>query len=466
MKNFFSILILSLILINIFVNEETVYAATEEPTIDAQAAVLIDANTGQVLYDKNMNEKMYPASTTKIITSILALENLDLSKTMVIDEDTPYTEGARIYLLEGEEILTEQVLKAMLIESANDAAVALAKEVAGNIPDFAKMMNKRAKELGAKNSNFVNPNGLYEDEHVSTAYDLAMIAKYAMQNKVFREIVLTYRYIIPATNKQDTRYLYNPNRLIYDEITKVNVNGTIRPAKYDGATGIKTGYTPEAGGCLVSSAKRGDTELISVVLHSTNRFGDSIALLDYGFGNYKSTKAMEKGTALGEVKVKKGADSKVDVVLAQDAYVTIPIEASEKIVNKKIILDEKVTAPISKGQKVGIVEIYEGDKLVGKADAVANSKVPEGRILSNIGISDALAKKIFFILQAIFLIFIILLIAYVSIKRRRLKIKKQKRAELIEKTRLKKENAWKEWSMEYDKRENPFNKYNKLDNFK
>lgn len=443
---------------NLFIGPEQVYGASEPPEILAETAVLIDASTGKVLYNKNMDKQMYPASTTKVMTAILALENLDLSKTMVIDAETPYTEGARMYLTEGEEILTEQVLKAMLIVSANDAAVALGKEVGGNIPAFADMMNKKAVELGAKHTNFVNPNGLHEDGHMTTAYDLAMIAKYAMKKPAFRDIVLTYRYIIPATNKQDIRYLYNTNRLIYDEVTKVSAAGVLRPAKYEGATGIKTGSTPEAGGCLISGAKQGDTELIAVVLKSTSsgRFGDSIALLDYGFANFKSAKTMNKGALLGKVKVKRGTDRYVEAVAAEDAYATLPIEASTGIIKTKVVLKEKMTAPISKGQKVGAVEIYEGDKLVGKVDAIATAKVEEGGILSYIGISDESVKKAAFILEACFLIFILLLLTYILIKRRQVKRRKNKKAERLARSRMEKQEAWDQWSSEYDKRDNLF----------
>lgn len=409
------------------------FGATDPPSILAESAVLIDAKTGEVLYDKNMNEQHYPASTTKVITALLALENLDLSETVTIDAETPYTEGSRIYLVEGEKITVEQLMYGLLLESANDAAVALGKEIAGSIPDFADMMNEKAKELGAKNTNFVNPNGLHDDAHVTTAYDLAMIAKEAMKNEKFRELVSTYRYIIPQTNKQDTRYLYNTNRLIYDEKTKVPVNGTMRTAKYDGAIGIKTGYTSHAGGCLIAGAKRGDTELIAVVMKSTDpgRFGDSIALLDYGFENYKSLKAMDEGTVLGEIKVNRGAVRKVEVVAKDTAYATLPIEASEELVRTKIVLDKKVQAPVALGQKVGEVQIYEGNTMVGQIDAVAASEIPEGGILSIVGLSDATAHIIEVIFASVIGFILFLFFIYVMLRRRQVKRRRKRREERL-----------------------------------
>lgn len=429
MKKFVTIILITLILIN---SAPIVsFAETEPPSIIAETGIVIDVKTGQVLYDKNMNDQRYPASCTKVMTALLTLENLDLDKTVTIDAETPFTEGSRVYLLEGEKVTVEQLLYALLLESANDAAVALGKEIAGNIPDFADMMNQRAKELGAKNTHFVTPNGLHDDNHVTTAYDLAMIAKAAMKNEKFRELVTTYRYIIPATNMQDTRYLYNTNRLIYDEHTKVLVNGVQRVAKYEGATGIKTGYTSEAGGCLIAGAKRGNTELISVVMKSTDegRFADSIALLDYAFANYKSVKAMDAGTILGEIPVKHGTDRKVEVVAAETGYATLPIEASESSLETKIVLDDKVEAPVAKGQKVGVVEIYQSGDLVGQVDAITKSEIKEGGILSIIGISDKTAVLIERIFASIFILVILLLAAYILLKRRRVRRRKLRRQE-------------------------------------
>lgn len=429
MKRILSIVLTVFVLIN--AAPVVSFGATEPPAILAETAIVIDAKTGQVLYDKNMNDQREPASTTKVITALLALENLDLNKTVTIDAETPFTEGSRIYLLEGENIRVEQLMYALLLESANDAAVALGKEIAGSVPAFADMMNQRAEELGAKNTHFVNPNGLHEEGHLTTAYDLAMIAKAAMKNEEFRKLVSTYRYVIPATNMQDTRYLYNTNRLIYDEHTKVLVNGVQRPAKYDGATGIKTGYTSHAGGCLIAGAKRGDTELISVVMKSTDegRFADSIALLDYAFANYKSVKTMDAGTILGEIPVKHGSERKVQVVAKEDAYATLPFEASPSLVNTKIRLDEKVQAPVAKGQKVGEVEIYEGDQLLGKVDAITTADIPEGGILSIIGISDETAKGIERIFASVLILVVLLFGAYVVLKRRQIRRRKLRRQE-------------------------------------
>jgi len=430
MKNIIYLLILALIIS--CVPSDNAYAVIGTPQITAESGVVIDADTGLVLFDKNKDEQYEPASTTKVMTALLALENLDLKKTVTIDEETSFTEGSRIYLLEGENVTVEDLMYALLLESANDSAVAIAKEVSGSVDEFAKLMNKRAKEIGAKNTNFVNPHGLHAEGHVSTAYDMALIAQEAMRNQDFREFILTYRHVIEETNKQPTRFLYNTNRLIYDEKTKVDANGILRPAKYDGATGIKTGYTPEAGGCLVSGAERDGNEFIAVVLKSTDlgRFGDGVTLLDFAFENYKSVMAIKGGTDMGMIKVKNGEKNKVALVVEKNGGVTLPKEASEDIVNKKTVIPKSIKAPIKEGQQIGFVEIYEGDILRDKVPIVATESIGKGTFLSIFGIEDKMAFKIIFALKIIggFLGgLILLMVLYVLYKKNQIKKRRARR---------------------------------------
>nr|WP_315024449.1 D-alanyl-D-alanine carboxypeptidase family protein [uncultured Aminipila sp.] len=419
MKKVFMVLLSVLIISNSMIVS---FAETDkEPMLNAKAAVLINASTGEVLYSKNMNQKMFPASTTKIMTALLVLENLDLSSTVTIDKETAQTGGSQINLIEGENITVEQLLYALLLKSANDAAVALAKEVAGSIPEFADRMNARAKDLGARDTNFVTPNGLHDDNHYTTAYDLAMITKGAMKNKKFRKIVTTLKYTIPETNKSDARVLHNPNKLLYSK-AKIYVNGALKPLKYEDATGIKNGYTSEAGRCLVAGAKRENMELISVVLKTTatGKFADSIALLDYGFENYKSISAIKKGDSLGKIKVIKGAVRNVEIVAAVSSYLTIPQNKADLKVNTKVIIDNKIEAPVSKGQKVGKVEIYTGNILVDEVDVVTVKQVDKGGILSVIGIPDSISHILEIVLLAIIVLFGIFIFRHmVNINRRK-----------------------------------------------
>lgn len=419
-----------------FVPANHVYAVTNPPQIVGVSGVILDANTGLVLFDKNKDAKLEPASTTKVMTALLALENLDLKQEVIIDEETSFTEGSRIYLLEGEKITVEDLLYALLLQSANDSAIALAKEISGSTAEFAKLMNSRAKEIGAVNTNFVNPNGLHAEGHYTTAYDLALIAQEAMRNDDFRKFITTYKHVIQATNKQPTRFLYNTNRLMYDEKTMVDANGVLRPAKYDGAIGIKTGFTTEAGGCLVSGAERNGSEFIAVVLKSTDsgRFGDSIALLDFAFANYKSVVPVTEGEDMGTIKVKNGAKNKVKLIAEKNGGVTLPIEASADMVSEKIVLGKSVKAPIEKGEKIGVVEIYEGDVLRNEVPIIATETIKKGTFLSVFGIEDKIGLKIIFALKimgGIVILLILMLGIYVIIKKRQLKRRKAKRRQQL-----------------------------------
>lgn len=404
---------------------------TSIPLLVGETAVLIDAKSGMVLYNKSMDEQREPASTTKIITGLLAIENLDLDTVVTIDEETSFTEGSRIYLLEGEEITVENLLYALFLESANDAAVALAKEMAGSVDKFAIMMNEKAIELGAKNTNFVNPHGLHAEGHLTTAYDIAMIAKAAMENETFRKYVTTYQYTIPATNMQDTRYMYNTNRLLYDTKTMVSANGELRAAKYDGVTGIKTGYTSQAGGCLAASALRDGTELIAVVMKSTDtgRFGDSIALLDWGFANYKTVQTLKKGDTVGEISVKRGAETSVKLVAEKDGYATVPIDGSVEDLTKVIKTTEEIQAPVEKGQVVGTIDYFSDEVLVSSVNVVAGEAVEEGGMLSVFGVSNKTATKIYISAGVFFGVIAAAVGGLLYIRKQNKKKSRQRRAE-------------------------------------
>jgi len=398
------------------------FALTSAPEIIAESAVLIDATTGKILYEKDKDVLKEPASTTKMMTCILTLESFPVNKVLTIDAESPFTGGSRIYIIEGEELTAGELLYALMLESANDTAVALAKAISGSVEEFAALMNKRARELGAKNPSYKNPHGLHQEGHLASAYDLAMVAFYAMKNPEFRELVSTYKYTIDPTNKQtEPRHLYNTNRLLYDEATKVPVKGVMTPAKYEGATGIKTGFTPQAGGTLAASAKHGETELIAIVLASTDagRFGDCIALLDFGFENYYTYKAVDKSEAVQDVRVKMGSVKYAGAKISDDLYITLPREASLSLVSTKIVIDEDITAPISEGQKLGTVEVYEGGSLIGEVPVVAAEGLPEGMFLSRFGVEDSVTLVIIKYAKIASGIIAVLLLLYAFLKIRR-----------------------------------------------
>jgi len=446
-----------------------VFAATAQPELIGETAILIDMKTGEILMEKNAHEQRYPASTTKIMTAILTLENLDLNAQVTVDDVTPYeVEGSHIALEPGEVLTVDQLLNGMLTESANDCALVLGKTIAGSTEDFARMMNEKAKELGALNTNFVNPNGLHNPNHKATAYDLAMMARYAMTDPTisakFRELVTTYKYEIPATNKKtEPRYLYNTNRLLYDTVNKVYVNGVKRVCKYDGVTGVKTGYTSNAGGCLVASAQRNGSEFLCVTMKSTDmgRFSDCIAMLDWAFANYRTVSPISIGSDVGEVTVKRGSVKSVGAVAAEDIYTTIPMDSPDSVVTTQVIMENQVEAPVAKGQIVGKIQVYENDELVGEFDAVAKEEIPRGGMLSIFGITDATARKIYIGTGITLLVILLLLWGYVLLKRRQVRRRKARRAERqkrIAEAKAQKEQTDEEylkraqWEKEYEKR--------------
>lgn len=294
MKKIFKIVFI----ISILIASSFSYASDEALELKAESAILIDGNTGQVLYSKNEGKSMYPASTTKIMTLILALEHSELSEKVTVDSKTPFeVEGSHIALEPGEVLTMEQLLNALMLESANDAALVIAKHISGSVEEFGKLMTSKAKDIGASNTIFVNPNGLPDENHITTAHDLALIAKYGMKNSQFRQFVSRSTGVIPPTNiKKEQRYLNNSNKMLYSGRI-IDVDGKQVPIMYEGVTGIKTGYTDDAQHCLVASASRNGTEYISVVLKTDkqNLYVDTHKLLDYGFENFKEQKLASKG---------------------------------------------------------------------------------------------------------------------------------------------------------------------------
>ncbi|MCT4621437.1 MAG: D-alanyl-D-alanine carboxypeptidase [Marinisporobacter sp.] len=410
----------------------TTFAFSSPPPITAPSGILMDAATGDVLYNKDAYTKMYPASTTKIMTALLVLENANLKDQVIIDEDTPFTEGTRIYVIEDEELTVEQLLYALLIESANDAAIALAKHVSGSVEEFAKLMNKRAKELGAKNTHFVNPNGLPDDDHYTTAYDLAMIAKYAMTIPKFREIVKTVRYQIPPTNKQvETRYFKNKNRFLWSS-NKILYKGKWIPIKYDIVEGVKTGYTSIARQCLVAFATKDNHSVISVILKAegTNLWVDSRTLIDYGFENFKFVQLTEKKVKTKAIPIKNGEEKQLDLITENSFYKAIPKDENLPTINKSITYNKDIQAPIKKGQVLGKLTFKFGDHNLGEVNLIAaKSIIAKEGITSIFYFKDSWPKLIFSYLLMFILLFLIwrTIVTFIRLQNKKKRFLRKKR---------------------------------------
>lgn len=400
----------------------------EAPTVLGEAAVLIDAKTGKVLFEADKDEQNLPASTTKMMTALLALEHFDIDDTITADEESEHIGGSRIYVYDGEEIKVDDLLYATLVESANDAAFTLGKAIAGSNKAFVEMMNEKAEELGLENTHFANSNGLPDKNHYSSAYDLALIAKEAMKNEDFRRYVSTYEYKMPKTNKAPKRQLHSHNRLLFNINRKVSAYGETKSIKYDGVTGIKTGFTNEARMCLVGGAERDGTEFIAVSLKSEgmNVFQDVVSMLDYGFNNFKTEMVMEKDDKVDALDVSQGEDDKVDVIVKKDIMATLPIDADKDDIIIKKDLADKVDAPAKEGKKVGSVSVYYDDELIDEADAILAKSVEEKpkSILGSI-------VKVVLIILGVLVLLIILLRIYNKIRIKRIaKRRAMRRGEL------------------------------------
>ncbi len=408
---------------NILINIVNAFEKSEfSPEITAPSAILIDSGSGDILYEKNAHTLMYPASTTKIMTAILAIESLDLSDTVVIDKESPFTTGSRIYIQEGEIFTVEQLLYALLLQSANDVAVALAKHISGDVAEFAKRMNERAKELGAKNTHFVNSSGLPDEAHVTTAYDLALIARYAMTLPEFKKIVKTVHYQIPPTNKQtETRYLRNSNRFLWGtgNANKISYRNQWIDIKYDLIDGIKTGYTVQAQQCLVASAEKNGHRLISVVLKADgkNVYKDSRTLIDYGFEHFKFIKLSDAYEKIETVRVKAGEEKYLNLVTENSLYKPIPQNAKLNKIDKIIEIDQSIVAPISANQVLGKLIFRSDDKYLGEVNLIAEKAIPKKETWLTIINSNFFLKTTFLFLVVFPFCCAVLLAAVILIHR-------------------------------------------------
>ncbi|WP_416197936.1 MAG: serine-type D-Ala-D-Ala carboxypeptidase [Sporanaerobacter sp.] len=336
--------------------------------INGKAAILIDYNSGNIIYEKNSHEKLPPASITKIMVLLIAMESLEkgiinLNDEVVISSNAAGMGGSQVYLEEGEIQTIENLLKAICLRSANDASVALAEHISGSEELFVKKMNEHAKELGMNNTNFVNVTGLPNEDHYTTAYDIGIMSKELLKYpKIHDWLNLWMSEIKVGKNKDVVQSLVNTNRLIRD---------------YEGANGIKTGSTSEAGFCLSASAKRGNLQLIAVILGcetSKIRFNETKKLLDYGFANYDSIIAGRKNDLMGKVLVEKGSSEEVEAVLERDAYILLP-KGSEGSLEKEIILSESILAPVANHGKLGELIIKFNGKEIDRINIVSKNSV-------------------------------------------------------------------------------------------
>ena len=357
------------------------FANTPEPEISAEAAILIDSSTGKVFYGKNENQKMYPASTTKIMTAILTLENANLNDVVTVPYDAIRTipAGYSIAALQTDEQLTvNQLLQVMMVYSANDAANVLAFHISGSLENFANLMNQKVSELGLTDTHFTNPSGMHDENHYTTAHDMAIIVQYCMEENTFRNLAGLKSCIIPATNKYQERTFNTTNNLLINSQTNINNN-----SYYEYAIAGKTGFTSQAKNCLVSVANKDDLELICVVLAAgtnangtSTKFSDSKSLFEYGYSNYSIKTFAEQGSTATQVTIVNGTDEtkNLDLVIKDDISTLINNDDLNSNIEPKIELDSNLLAPISQGATVGKI-VYTIDGNEYSSDLLASHNV-------------------------------------------------------------------------------------------
>lgn len=331
--------------------------------LNAKSAILMEESTGNILYESNPDERLPIASVTKVMTMLLIMEAVDSGKIslddmVTVSENAMSYGGSTMFLETGEQLTVNDMLKGIAVASANDGCVAMAEHLAGSESAFVDMMNEKAKKLGMENTHFMNTNGLDEDDHYSSARDVAIMSRELMKH----ETIFNYTSIWMDTLRGGKFQLANTNKLI---------------RFYDGANGLKTGSTSKALCCLSAAAKRNDMQLIAVVLGaptSAERFASAKSLLDYGFANYAVNTQITAGDEVQKIAVEKGVDKEVGVV-ASDSCSTLVKKGQEDNITKEIKIDETITAPIEAGQKIGTMTISRDGEVIADIDLNASSAV-------------------------------------------------------------------------------------------
>lgn len=323
------------------------------PNVTATSAIVMEVSTGHVIYSRNPDKKMFPASTTKMMTLIMALENSKPNEIVTVGKNAFGVEGSTLFLETGDKIPLNELLFGMIMHSGNDAATAVAEHVDGNIKTFAEHMTRRAHELGATNTQFKNPHGLPDKDHFTTARDLALLAAHGFSLEGFEETV--------SAQEKTFQWIHDPAKLLKSENQMLWL--------YRGGNGVKTGYTDAAGRCLVSAAKRDGVQLVAVVLDSYYMWNDSIALLDYGFSNVSSEKIIRGGEVVKNLPVVSGHKKNIPVKTEND--IVMPIFKNNNDYKIEYELPKYLSAPIKKGETVGQVKIILDGKEVAQTNLIA-----------------------------------------------------------------------------------------------
>lgn len=359
----------------------------QELPLFAQSAIAMDASTGEVLYDKNAGQKIYPASTTKLWTAYLVMKNIeDLNKVITVDMDLSWVEPTSMFLKIGESFTVQELLEVMMLKSANDVAVLLATNVSGSVEEFAKLMNEEAKRLGCTNTNFVNPNGLPDENHYSTAYDMALIARECVKNKELLSITSKEKISLPSNEYYPYERSYTNSNKFISSKELMPYKGDFVDYKYEIVDGLKTGYTSVAGRCLLTTAKLDDTRIITGVFNSKGDdvYTDSRTLIDYSLENYKTNIIIESEKIKSELEkvIPFSKESKVHGYLKEDYVVledkNLMLNESKSIADNysyKIKMSHNINLPIKKDDVIGEIIVYKNKEKIDTLKVYAQNGV-------------------------------------------------------------------------------------------
>lgn len=325
----------------------------------ARSMALYEPTSDRFLYESNINQRLPMASTTKIMTALIALEVCDKDEDITVPTEATGIEGSSLYLRAGDRVNILDLIYALLLQSANDAATLLALKISGDIPSFATLMNRKAEELGLADTNFMNPHGLDEEGHYTTAHDLAILSAYALKNPDFRRITSTYKYTFAIGDQ--VRTVVNHNKLL---------------KSYDGCIGVKTGYTKKSGRCLVSSAERDGIQLIAVTLDCPDDWREHKGLFDFGF-NLLASFSLADLTKTEYTLPLIGGNSEYVTVRAESTGAAYVCYKETEQFSTRIYLSNYITAPKKKGDNVGYIEVYLGERLVDKIDIKLQENIEE-----------------------------------------------------------------------------------------
>lgn len=392
----------------------TVFASkVEEPKIEAEGAIVYCENTGEIVYAKNEKEKLNPLSITKLMTVLLAIQNLSLEQEVTISKEAVNQQGASMGLKEGEVIEVRDLIYGALLCSGNDAAYALGEAVSGSVESFVDLMNTTAGNIGCKNTNFANPNGLPDENHYSTAYDMLQITKIALSNDIIKEAAGTDEYVLKATNKNNERTITSSMKEIRKKFPEI----------YTG----KKGYSDDKDCGIAFAYRKAGLDLWVILLNdtATGRENDIEVLIKNAEKKIEGKKIVTKGKEVGKARIKHGEKTSIPAFTSEVGYAYLPKQASDTLISTKVAIKNNLEAPIKKGDELGTYQIYVAGELVNEITLIANEDVETGWFTSYLGISNFAAVIIFVLLLVFIAIVIWLMILKAKYNKRRKQIRKQ-----------------------------------------